>query len=411
VAVTAVRAGPGGVAIARPPAGWPSIGTTDVVGAVAASAAAWGFVPRDIDVAVIVGVAATMAGLPEGITAATGLTSVVDREPLAAAACGAALLVREPATRLGAALAIGVPAVGAAMLAAPEDGAAVGGGVAAAAGEALSGEAEGGGVAAAAGTALSGTKIHPAKRPPKHRPRALRPKAALLLAPVVVTLGLGTVALRSCAGDAGTPDLVTSAAPAEPGDPPRSTTTIGPRQGSDGAGVPKGTPGQAVPASEPPTSTTSRPRSTTTAPPATPAPPTPATPAPPPPDVPPSVTNLARTVESIGADASDSPFGGGCQIPQTTKLSATVTDASGLASVRVTWSTTWGHSGTIDMARGAGDVWTATLGPIKDAQRFTDESTPVTWSVEAVDTAGHSQTVTAGPDAGVTLHGCVIVLT
>jgi hypothetical protein len=453
VVVTAVRSGSAGLAIAWPSAGYAATGTASSVDAVVAAVAAWGLAPREIDVAVIVGGAAWLPGLPEGIAAATGLAALVDREPLAAAACGAALLVREPASHLGAAVAIGVPLAGTALLASPEGGAvggsavaaaagqALGGaaegtGVAAAAGQALGGEAEGGGVAAAAGQALggaaegtgvaaaAGTAMRRVKhQPPKHRPakrpsrKLWRPKAALLLAPLAVTLGLGALGLRACVRDDATADLVTAAAPGDPTDPTGSTTTIGSRAGSVGAGRPKGTPGQPVPASDAPTTTTSR-RTTTTAtprrpgtmpPPAvvTPSPATPAPPAPPPPDVPPSVTNLASAADTISADASASVFSGGCE-DLTTELSASVSDSSGLASAQVTWSTPNGHGGTIDMAPAGGDVWTATLGPVEDTQMTTFDSTMISWSVTAVDPAGHSQTVAAGPGADVTLFGCIV---
>jgi hypothetical protein len=443
VVVTPVRSRPSGLAIERPPVAREAHDQTAAVGAVATALTTWDLVPTDDDIAVIVGGAAWLPALAEGIPAAMGLFAVVDREPLAAAACGAALLARGPASRGGAALALGVPAAGVALLAVPEGSAAPGGAVAAAAGQALSGEAQGGGVAAAAGKALgaagegggvaaaagqqlSGAKARRAKHRPrrvgrsKHRPRRVgRPKGALLLAPLVVTLALGALLVRSCAGGGDSADLVTSAAPADADSAAGagSTTTIASRQGPGGA---KGTPGQAVPATDPATTATatSRPPSTTAAPRrpgtvptsdpgVTPAPPAPTPPAPPP-DVAPSVTGLARTAASIGADPS--PFCCACDLPQTTQLSAIVTDASGLASVRVTWSSALGHGGTIDMSPGGGDMWTAQLGPIADAQMTDGSSTPVTWSVQAVDPAGHAQTVTAGQDAGVTLFGCVVVI-
>jgi hypothetical protein len=405
VAVTAVRSGPGGLAIARPASGEAAAGPTDVVDAVAAAVTAWGLTPRDTDVAVIVGGAPWLPALPAAITLATGLAALVDREPLAAAACGAALLVRGPVSRAGAALAVGVPVAGTALRAAPEGVAADGGAVAAAAGEALGEIGDGGGVAAAASTALRGAKHRPPKRwLPKRRPRtAGRPKAAMLLAPLAVTLALGALLIRASVHDPDTADLVTSPAPGDPSDPAGSVTTLGPHPGS----APKGTPGTST------TTTTSRaaasPRQQGTVPPPDPGAvvPAPAPPAPPP-DVPPRVAELARTAARIDADTSGSPTAGRCNGPQTTQLSATVTDASGLASVRVVWSTPRGHGGTIGMARGTGDVWTATLGPVADAQMTISDSTPVAWSVEAADPAGHTTTVTAGRDAAVTLSGCVI---
>src|SRR5262245_51243251 len=396
--VTAVRSGPNGLAIERPSLGAAVTGTIAAVDAVADAVTAWGLEARDVDVAVIVGGAPWLVGVAEGITAATGLAALIDREPLAAAACGAALLVRDSAHRAGAALAIGVPLAGTALLAVPEGGAAVGSGVAAAAGQALGaetegagvaaaagqalgGEPEGAGVAAAAGTALQGAQ-HPPKRPPPKRPppkgragKVWRPKAALLVAPLVVTLGLGALLIRSCVGAPDTADLVTSAAPGDPSDPTGSTTTIGPNAASAGAGGAKGTPGQSVPPSDPTTATTQRPTTTATPrrpgtvpPPAsvgTPADPSPGPPAPPPDvppaDVPPTVANLTRTAASIHADPS--PFAGGCE-DLTTELSATVTDSSGLARVRVIWSTPRGHGGTIGMTPGSGALWPADLGPV-----------------------------------------------
>jgi hypothetical protein len=456
VVVTAVRSRPDGLAIDGPPAGYPVSSRAAAVEAVAVALTAHGLVPREIDVVVVVGGAVWLPGLAEGITATTGLSAVLARGPRAAAACGAALLAGGPDGGVGIALAVGFPA-GAALLAAPHVGGAgaggAGTGVAAAAGHALSGTTnpppgppgDGGNVAAAAGHALAGAKNPPpgppgdggsvaaaagdalreAKKPPPKRPPRVvgRAKGALVAAPLVVTvLAVGAVTLRSCTRDPQTADLVTSSAPADPDERAgsSSTTTVGSGRGEAGARVPKDRASSTLPAPDQPATTASPP--TTRRPGTVPRPesgvtptgPAPEAPAAPdvPPDVPPSVTNLARTVEVIGADISGAP---GtccpCELPLTTQLSATVTDASGVAGVKVTWQSTGGHSGTIEMAPGVGDVWTATLGPIADTQMLYGQSTTVTWTVEAVDSAGHRQKVGPDPDAAVTLNGCVIVLT
>src|SRR4030095_504932 len=117
--------------------------------------------------------------------------------------------------------------------------------------------------------------------------------------------------------------------------------------------------------SEPTTSSTSttRPTTTTRRPvPTTPGTPAPSTPILPPTDPPPpgdtaapAVSGLVRRLGDIGSEAD-------CQSPPTTVLSATITDASGVAGATITWSTK-SHGGPLTMAPAGGDKWAATAGP------------------------------------------------
>src|SRR5215510_2464771 len=134
MAVTMVHPGPRIPSIERHPVGWllssgtPADDAVDIVGATLNAA---GLAPTDRDVAVIVGGATWLDGLAQGITAAMDLAAVVDPEPLAAVAYGAALLAAQSdGFGVGTALALGAPALGAglAAAAAPAAGPALGSG-------------------------------------------------------------------------------------------------------------------------------------------------------------------------------------------------------------------------------------------------------------------------------------------
>jgi hypothetical protein len=399
----------------------------DAIDTVAATLIAAGLVPTDLDVAVIVGGATWLDGLAEGITGATDLAAVVDPEPRAAVAYGAALLAAESdGFGVGTALALGAPtlgAVGAGLAAtlpsaAPPVGAGVGeaagatGGAGTGLGAALRqmGEAKApplDPVGAGAGTSAGHAKAHASSLSGQPKDKG-RLKRALTVAPAVaVVVVVGAVTVRSCDQSPDTTTLATAGAPADPDEPATSGDT-----GSTGGGGPSGSdkPDPLAPtSSEPTTSSTSTTRPTTTT--RRPVPTTPGSPAPnapvlPPTDPPPpgdttapSVSGLVRSVGDIGSESD-------CQYPPTTVLSATITDASGVAGATISWSTK-SHGGTLTMAPAGGDKWSATLGPIVDPSLTPNDIQPVTWSVVAVDAAGNSSaSVLADGRGAVNLHGC-----
>jgi hypothetical protein len=435
------------VTLVRPRAGIPSIERAtvgealssgapmlDAIDTVAATLIAAGLVPTDLDVAVIVGGATWLDGLAEGITAATDLAAVVDPEPRAAVAYGAALLAAESdGFGVGTALALGAPtlgAVGAGLAAtlpsaAPPLGAGVGeaagaaGGAGTGLGAALRemGEAKappldpvGAGVGSGAGTSAGGAKAHPDDHPGSRSGPGKsngRLRRALTVAPAVaVVVVIGAVTVRSCDQSPDTTTLATSGSAAEPDEPSTSDTN------STGGGSTNGSdkPDPLDPTSSKPTTSstsTTRPTTTTRRPvPTTPGTPAPSTPILPPTDPPPpgdttapSVSGLVRSVGDIGSEAD-------CQYPPTTVLSATITDASGVAGATITWSTK-SHGGPLTMAPAGGDKWSATLGPIVDPSLTPNDIQPVTWSVIAVDAAGNSSaSVLADGRGAVNLHGC-----
>jgi hypothetical protein len=424
VAVAILRSRSRAPALEGQPSGRPlSTGepAVDAIDAVATALTAAGLVPTDIDVAVVVGGATWLAGLAEGITAATHLAAVVDPEPRAAVAYGAALLAAETdGFGVGTAVALGAPVVGAVgaglaagvPAAAPPLGAGVGeaAGAAGGAGTGLGAALRAMGqakappgdpldpVGAGAGASAGEAKAHPSS--PAGRPKDKgRLKRALTVAPAVaVVVVIGAVTVRSCDQSPGTTTLATSASAADPDEPGTGDT------GSTGDGAPNGSdkPDPLAPTSEP--ETTSSSTTSTTRRPQAPTPPSaPAPPAPPPAPrdtTPPVATSLSRSVGDISANLR------GCQFPTTTVLSATLTDDIGVASATIAWSTK-GHSGTLTMAPAGNDTWSATLGPIDDNELFTFDSAPVDWSVEAVDAAGNRAGATAGDRGAVTFHGCV----
>jgi hypothetical protein len=423
VAVTIVRVRRRVPTIERPPVGRPlSSGAPamDAVDTVAATLDVAGLVPMDIDVAVLVGSATWLEGLAEGITAATNLAAVVDPEPRAAVAYGAALLAAEhDGFGMGtAALALGPPAVGAGLVAAvPEAGPPLGAGVGEAVG-ATSGAGTGLGAAlrdmghakppptdptgSGVGGSVGEAKAGPSSPSGKRRPGLTR---ALAIAPAVaVVVVAGAVTLRSCDQSPDTTTLATSAEAAEPDDPGTSGT-IGPGGGSGSGGSDKPDP-LAPTSSESPTSSSATTTTTRRTAPTTPGTPPPSAPEVPPTDPPPprdttapAIADLVRSVGDIGSETD-------CQYPATTVLSATITDDSGVAGATISWSTK-AHRGSLTMAPAGGARWSATLGPIVDPSLTPNDILPVTWSVVAVDAAGNQAgPVEATGRGAVNLHGC-----
>jgi hypothetical protein len=453
VAVTIVRPRAGIPTLERPPVGESlSSGAPvlDAIDTVAATMNVAGLVPTDLDVAVIVGGAKWLAELAEGITAATDLAAVVDPEPRAAVAYGAALLAAQSdGFGVGTALALGTPAVGAGLAAAagPTAGPPLGSALGEAAG-ATSGAGAGLGAAmrnmgqgkdaptdplgADVGEAAGGYKEPPSapggeggdggegggspKRPPSRLPAGGLKRGLVLAAPAVVAvLAVGGLTVRSCTQDPDSVTLATSSEPAEPDDPSTTATTGSVTDSASPGGSDKPDP-LAPTSSETTTSgstSTTRPTTTTrrTVPttPGTPPPSDPVVPPsdPPPPGdtTPPSVTNLFRSVGDIYAN------NGQCQLPMTTVLSATITDDVGVAAATINWSAGAGFGGQLTMARAQGDTWSATLGPIPNDTLTTDDTLPVTWSVVAVDAAGNkADSGPAGGRGAVNFHGCWIVI-
>jgi hypothetical protein len=446
MAVTLVRPWPRIPSIERQPVGWllssgaPAEDAVDIVGATLNAA---GLDRTDIDVAVIIGGATWLAGLADGITAARGLAAVVAAEPLAAVACGAALLAAESdGLGLGTALALGAPAVGAglAATAAPAAGPALGSGL----GEAVGATGGAGtGLSAALrnmgegkdaptepvggdlGDAVGGYKEPPsspgadggegdgsAKRPPSRLPAGGLKRRLVLVAPAVVAvLAVGGLTVRSCTQDPDTSTMATASEPADPDDP--STTGTDGTDGVSPGGSDKPDPLDPTSSERSTSTSTTRPTTTTrrTAPttltPGTPPPPgTPvAPPANPPPrqdTTAPSIANLASSETDFYADNLE------CDLQMSTLLSATITDDTGVAEATISWSATGGPSGVLTMARAQGNTWSATLGPLRNDTLTTDDNLPVSWSVVAVDAAGNkTDSDSAG---GVTFHGCRIVI-
>jgi hypothetical protein len=430
VAVAIVRPRPRIPTIERPPVGEllsSGAPVLDAIDAVAATLTVAGLVPTDLDVAVIVGGATWLAGLAEGIPAATDLAAVVDPEPRAAVAYGAALLAAQSdGFGVGTALALGTPAVGAglAVAAGPTAGPPRGAGLGEAVG-ATSGAGTGLGAAmrnmdqgkdaptdpigTGLGESVGEAKARP-KRPPSRLPVGGLKRGLVLAAPAMVAvLAVGGLTVRSCTQDPDTTTLATSSEPADPDDP--GTTGTAGTEGASPGGSDK--PDPLAPTSrEPSTSSTSTTRPTTTTPrrtaPTTPGAPPPSTPVvpptdpPPPRDItPPSITNLASGEVEIWAAIVDRR----CPTPQTTELSATITDDSGVASAKVRW-TAHGQEDTLTMAPTGGSTWSTTLGPIFDAELTTVDVVTVTWTVEAVDAAGNA----ASGSGKLSLRGCEQVI-
>jgi hypothetical protein len=440
VAVTIVRPRAGIPTLERPPVGESlSSGAPvlDAIDTVAATMNVAGLVPTDLDVAVIVGGAKWLAELAEGITAATDLAAVVDPEPRAAVAYGAALLAAQSdGFGVGTALALGTPAVGAGLAAAagPTAGPPLGSALGEAAG-ATSGAGAGLGAAmrnmgqgkdaptdplgADVGEAAGGYKEPPSapggeggdggegggspKRPPSRLPAGGLKRGLVLAAPAVVAvLAVGGLTVRSCTQDPDSVTLATSSEPAEPDDPSTTATTGSDTDSASPGGSDKPDP-LAPTSSETTTSgstSTTRPTTTTrrTVPttPGTPPPSDPVVNPPPPQDITgPSITNLASSEGEIWAAI----VGRQCPTPQTTELSATITDDSGVASVEITATRV---EGTLPVSS-AGSTWTTKLGPIVDPDLLDIQVVTVTWTVEAVDGAGN----VASRSGTVNLRGCV----
>jgi hypothetical protein len=263
---------------------------------------------------------------------------------------------------------------------------------------------------------------------PRRRPTHRLGRPLIVVPAVVTVVAMGAGALRSCAPDGdpggveavavrggssapGTADSDTvPSAPADaggtagkvgprvPGSPPASagatSSTSGPRPGSPAPTAPRTTVGGAAPSTASPAASPSSPA------PAPAAPPPASPPPPPPPDTAgPTISGLARTNADI-SEASRAT----CPFPTTTDVSATVTDPSGVASVRVSWQA-GSHGGSSAMSL-SGGVWRATIGPITRGTMFTDQSVPLWWGVSAVDTLGNSRTGVSGSQT-ITLHGCI----
>jgi hypothetical protein len=444
VAVTLVRPGPRIPTIERPTVGEPlssSAPVLDAIDTVAATLTAAGLIPTERDVAVIVGGARWLAELAEGITAAMDLAAFVDPEPWAAAAYGAALLaLQSDGFGVGTALALGAPAAGAGLgavvpAAGPSLGSGVGGAVGATGGagtglgEAVGATGAGTGPGAALrdmgyakddptdpfgeslGEAVGDAKAPPSppdgegggspKPPPSRLPAGGLKRGLVLAAPVAVVLVLGGLAVRSCVQDPDTTTLATASEPADPDDPSTTGTT-----GTDGAS-PGGSdkPDPLAPTSSESITSTTRPTTITTRP--TPTTPAASTPVVPPTDPPPpgdttrpSVGGFLSSEPQIGADVA-------CELPMTTVLSAAITDDTGVAGATITWSAMGGYGGSLTMAPGSGNTWSATLGPILDKNLTVNDILPITWSVMAVDAAGNQTgSVQATGGGTVSLKGC-----
>ena len=436
MAVTLVRPWPRIPSIERQPVGWllsSGAQAEDAVDIVGATLKAAGLERTDIDVAVIIGGATWLAGLADRITAALGLAAVVAAEPLEAVACGAALLAAESdGLGVGTALALGAPAVGAglAATAAPAAGPALGSGL----GEAVGGTGGAGtGLGAALrnmgegkdapteplgsdlGEAVGGYKEPPsspgadggegdgsAKRPPSRLPAGGLKRSLALVAPAVVAvLAVGGLTVRSCTQDPDITTLATAGEPADPDDP--STTGTAGTDGVSPGGSDKPDPLDPTSSERSTSTSATRPTTTTrrtaptTASPGTPVAP-PANPPPPQDTTAPSITNLTSSEDEIRAVVQDVR----CPTPQTTELSATITDDSGVASAKVSWTAPGLPGETLTMASGGG-TWSTTLGPI-EANLTNTEVVTVTWTVEAVDAAGNAAT----GSSKLSLRGCLI---
>jgi hypothetical protein len=92
--------------------------------------------------------------------------------------------------------------------------------------------------------------------------------------------------------------------------------------------------------------------------------------------------------------------------PKSTPVQASVSDAGGIASVRLEWTFT-GSYGVVDGTKSmtlSGGKYRATFGPFPNAMA-TAESVDVTWKVYAKDTAGNERLVSVGQAERITVSG------
>lgn len=155
-------------------------------------------------------------------------------------------------------------------------------------------------------------------------------------------------------------------------------------------------------AEDEPTTSTTRPTQPTT-PPTQPTTPTSTQITTPPDTTPPVISSLARTNPVIRTSGEFCAPG----IPQSTVVSATVSDASGVATVHARWSFTFAgetRSGEALMTGAGGNTYATTLSfmEFSGAQTLVN----INWSVRAVDVHGNARTVTSGPNNAVELQGC-----
>jgi RNA polymerase sigma factor (sigma-70 family) len=172
--------------------------------------------------------------------------------------------------------------------------------------------------------------------------------------------------------------------PARTAHPPTTTDTAGPPSSAPPSG-PTTSPTTAGPTTT--TRTTSTRRTTTT------------TSTPPPDTTPPVIGPATLDRQPISATYKSNPT---CtQYPATATVTATVTDASGVAGVSVSWSSPAGTGGTVTMKPVTGG-YVATIGPVA-----TDTTNPpfgsyvLTISVAATDKAGNQASRVTTLDKGV----------
>lgn len=160
----------------------------------------------------------------------------------------------------------------------------------------------------------------------------------------------------------------------------------------------------------PPTSTGPGPAPTTPGPT---APPTTPPPTPPKDTTGPTITDIQRTVSLI-RDGAPSPNPEFCDTnAMTSDVSAVVTDPSGVASVRASWSFRSNglpsgqlRSGSVALTF-SGGRWRGTIGPFTAHDTVANYQTvDINWSVVATDTVGNTRTVAAGPNAQILIQGC-----
>jgi RNA polymerase sigma factor (sigma-70 family) len=109
------------------------------------------------------------------------------------------------------------------------------------------------------------------------------------------------------------------------------------------------------------------------------------------------------SIGPIGASPASIHEDGSAQCQDTTsKVSATVNDASGVASVTLSWSV-GGASGGKAMS-GAGGAWSATAGPFEDDTIPPNSSQAISLTVVAKDAEGNSSSRTTS--GALTLHDC-----